>query len=207
MPDVLDALRESGGSTEPDSAFRAELMGRVRDALAAAPDVSGQETALVPNSRRTSQRTIGGARRSCWSLAALVAAAIAGIVWYGARRTGETPATPSVDTSLSDRAYAPLSGEVFAVSQAADGLVLDHRQFAVTENGPRISPPHRRRPSCRGRPTGSRSSTCGSGSSSVYTVSCCDDAGGARSGDPPAPTGSTETSSARDAVRRAPRCE
>ena len=27
------------------------------------------------------------------------------------------------------------------MSQAADGLVLDHRQFAVTESGPRISPP------------------------------------------------------------------
>ena len=147
MPDVLDALRESGGSTEPDSVFRAELMGRVRDALAA-PDVSGQESALVPNSRRS---TGHDRRRTSIVLAAaaFVAAAIAGIVWYGARRSGE-PATPSVDTSLSDRAYAPLSGEVFAVSQAADGLVLDHRQFAVTESGAAdiavaVDPAHRAR--------------------------------------------------------------
>ena len=109
--------------------------------------------------------------------AALVAAAIAGIVWYGARRAGEAPATPAVDTSLSDRAYAPLSGEVFAVSQAADGLVLDHRQFAVTDNGPRISPPASPPSIVPGPPDGESIVDLWVGISSVYTVSCCDDAG------------------------------
>ena len=88
MPDVLDALRESGGSTEPDRVFRADLMGRVRDALAA-PDVLGEESALLRNSVRA---TGHGRRRTSImaAVAALVAAAIAGIVWYGARRQRRT---------------------------------------------------------------------------------------------------------------------
>ena len=172
MPDVLDALRESGGSTEPDSAFRADLMGRVRDALAA-PDVSNQESVLLD---ATPPGTSHDRRRTSIMLAvaALVAAAIAGIVWYGARRTSESPATPPVDTTLSDRADAPLSGGVFAVSQAADGLVLDSRPFAVTESGPRISPSSGPLSTVPRPEDGESIVDLWVGISSAYTVTCCD---------------------------------
>ena len=86
VPDVLDALRESGGSTEPDSVFRAELMGR-GPGCARRPGRVGPGERVVPNSRRSTghdrQRT-----SIVLAAAAFVAAAIAGIVWYGARRAG-----------------------------------------------------------------------------------------------------------------------
>ena len=64
------------------------------------------------------------------------------------------------------------------MSQAADGLVLDHRQFAVTEGGARVSPSQSTQPAVPGPPAGQSVVDVFAGLSSVTTVTCCDDAGG-----------------------------
>ena len=71
-----------------------------------------------------------------------------------------------------DRALAPLSGEVWAISVANAGAEIDHRRFAVTEDGVRLSPAN---PSPLPTPDGDQTYVdVYAGVSHLYTATCCD---------------------------------
>ena len=160
MPDALDMLLDRGGTTDPDPAFRAELMARVRAGLDAS-DANITADTFIPRGESRAHALSGGRRTLVMrSAAALVAlAALGAIAWFGIRdRTTEPPAeqpstvpaptpttavattTPAPPTTLDDRALDPLSGQVFAIKAGADGPLYDIIPFAVTEGGVRAVP-------------------------------------------------------------------